>query len=111
MSISKEEFAAYDSESNRSAEVCIGMIHGLFRTQKQCLETRISQTIPIKHPLVPWLMEHTAFLLNAVVRGDDGHTPWTGVRGRPFHKYMLGIPSSSRAKTPCTTQTATWANS
>ena len=45
-------------------------------------------------------MDHTALLLNAVVRGEDCKTPWERARGRPFDQYMLGIAESVLFKFP-----------
>ena len=99
-SIAKEESAAYDSQSNGSTEVGIRLIRGLFRTTKLCLEARLDKLIPITHALVPWILEHTALLLNVLVRGDDGLTAWARARGRPFAQQMLGIAEAVLYKLP-----------
>ena len=65
------------------------LIRGLFRTLKLALEARIEKSIPIGHALVPWLIEHTALLLNIKSSGQDGLTPWARVRGRPFSQQIL----------------------
>ena len=46
------------------------------------LEERVGNRVPPRHPLTPWLLEHTALVLNACVRGPDGLTPWARARGR-----------------------------
>ena len=65
------------------------LIRGLFRTLKLALEAKIETHIPIGHALVPWLIEHTALLLNVKGRGQDGFTAWARVRGRPFSQQLL----------------------
>ena len=65
------------------------LIRGLFRTLKLALESKIEKHIPIGHALVPWLVEHTALLLNVKSRGQDGLTAWARVRGRPFSQQLL----------------------
>jgi hypothetical protein len=92
--ISKEQSAAYDSQSNGGTEVGIRLVRGLLRTIKLCLEARIGKYIPVDHAVMPWMMEHACLLLNVLVRGDDGITPWQRVRGRPFGQQMLGFGES-----------------
>ena len=50
--ISKEESAAYDSQSNGLTEIGVRLIRGVFRTLKVCLEDRVDKHIPIDHALV-----------------------------------------------------------
>ena len=65
------------------------LVRGLFRTFKLCLAARISRFIPVGHAVIPWLLEHTAKLLKAECRGQDGLTPWKRMRSRPFSQQML----------------------
>ena len=92
--LTKEDPATYDSKSNGGTEVGVRLIRGLFRTLKLCLESRLDKYIPVDHPLVPWLLEHTALLLNVTVRGTDGLTAWARARGRPFGQQLLGFGES-----------------
>ncbi len=89
--LGQEDPAKYDSQANGGTELGVMMIRGLFRTLKCCLEARINRTIPANHALVAWLIEHTCLLLNALVRGSDGMTPWARARGRPFGQQLLGF--------------------
>mgnify|MGYP002809736116 CR=1 FL=1 len=70
------------------------------RTLRLCLEARVGQKVPDSHPLMAWLLEHTAHLLNVTVRGDDGLTPWARVRGRAFNQRLFGYGESVIAKLP-----------
>ena len=72
--ISKEQSAAYDSQSNGGTEVGVRLVRGLLRTVKLCLEERIGKYIPVDHAIVPWMVDHVCLLLNVVVRGSDGIT-------------------------------------
>ena len=54
--------------SNGGTEIGVQLLRGLFRTVKLCLEQRINKLIPVDHPLIAWMMEHTAFLQNTLVR-------------------------------------------
>ncbi len=96
----KEDPATYDSRSNGGTEIGVQLIRGLFRTLKLCLEERIDKFIPVDHPVLAWLMQHTCLLLNACVRGDDGLTAWARVRGRPFRQQLLGFGEAVLYKFP-----------
>ena len=98
--ISKEEPPKYDSQSNGSTEIGVRLIRGLFRTLKLCLEARLGKFIPIQHALIPWLLEHTCLLLNAVVRGEDFITPWARARGCPFGQALFGFAEVVLYKLP-----------
>ena len=88
---SRESSPEYDSQANGGTEIGIKLVRGMFRTLKLCLEARIGKFVPITHSLIPWLLEHCCMLLNARVKGPDGLTPWTRVRGRPFRQRLVGF--------------------
>jgi hypothetical protein len=89
--VGKEDPVAYDSMTNGGTEIGVSLLRGLFRTLKLCLEQRIDRQVPVDHPVVAWLMEHTSLLLNAVVRGSDGLTAWKRIRGRSFAQPLVGF--------------------
>ena len=89
--VSKEDPAAYDSMSNGGTEVGVGILKGQFRTMKLCLEQRIDKTVSVDHPLISWIMEHASLLLNVMVKGHDGLTPWMRIRGRSWSQPLVGI--------------------
>ena len=80
--------------SNGGTEVGVGIMRGMFRTMELCLEERLDKTMPVDHPFVAWLMEHSAMMLNAVVKGQDGLTPWMRIRGRAWSQPLVGIGES-----------------
>ena len=92
--LTNEQSAAYDSQSNGGTEVGVRLVRGILRTVKLCLEARIGKYIPVDHAVMPWMVEHVCLLLNVLVRGEDGITPWQRVRGRPFNQQMLGFGES-----------------
>jgi len=65
------------------------LIRGLFMTLELCLESQVGRFIPVGHPVVSWLLEHTCFILNVRSRGADGMTPWARVRGRAFGQQVV----------------------
>jgi hypothetical protein len=98
--LTKETSAPYDSQSNGGTEVGVMLVRGIFRTLKLCLEGHLQKYIPVAHPVVPWLLEHSAFLLNVKTRGHDGLTAWSRVKGRPFGLQSVGFGESVFFKKP-----------
>ena len=92
--LTREQPAAYDSQSNGGTEVGVRLIRGLLRTVKLCLESHISKYIPVDHPVVAWMTEHVCLMLNVLVRGEDGITAWQRIRGRAFGQQLLGFGES-----------------
>ena len=41
------------------------------------------------HPVMTWLVEYAAWIINIRVIGTDGAVAFERVRGRPFHKRLL----------------------
>jgi hypothetical protein len=72
----------------------------MLRTLELCLGSRIDMHIPVGHPVVAWMLEHVCLILTATVRGSDGITPWTRVRGRAFAQQMVGFGESVLYKYP-----------
>ena len=101
-SVSMEHSAEHESQSNGGTECGIRAVRGVFRTIKLCLEERIGQKIPPTHPLVAWLVEHAALLLNAMQVGEDGNTAWARLRGRDFGQKLLGFCEAVMYKQPPT---------
>ena len=89
--VGKEDPVAYDSVTNGGTEVGVQLLRGLFRTVKLCLEQRIDKQIPVDHPMIAWMMEHSSLLLNALVIGTDGLTAWERVRGGAFGQLLVGL--------------------
>ena len=82
---------AYDSKANGSIENAVRQLQGLLRTLKLCLEARIGKRIPTEHPLLAWLVRHTAWLLSVRIRGEDGKTAYERLRGKPFARRLVAF--------------------
>ena len=80
--IQDEQAVKYDPESNGDVENAVKQATKLLRTLKICLEKRVGKKIPTSHPLLTWLVEHSAWLLNTRVVGTDGFTAYHRVKGR-----------------------------
>ena len=52
------------SASNGRAERAVQTVEDQLRTLKSALEVRIDTRVPSDHPVLRWLVEHTASLLN-----------------------------------------------
>ena len=87
----EEQAVRYDSKSNGDAENAVKQVTKLLRTLKLCLEERISKKIPTSHPLLTWLVEHAAWLLNTRVVGQDGTTPYARTKGKSYSKRSVGF--------------------
>jgi len=98
--VGEEHSPEYDSKGNGSAESAIRRVRELFRTIRSCLQRRLEKTIDITHPVMSWMLEHTAHLQTALVRGKDGRTPWQKVRGREFNMRSLGFGEECTFKLP-----------
>ena len=58
-----------DPQSNGSAEVGVTLLKGHFRTLKSCMGSRIGFKIPVRHPLIVWMVRHAANLITWCRRG------------------------------------------
>ena len=84
-----EHSKVYDSQSNGTVEKAIQTVEGLTRTMKLSLEKKINKFIPSRHPLMTWLVEHVADILNKYVVGKDGRTAHERIRGKKYHGEMV----------------------
>jgi hypothetical protein len=82
---------AYDSKANGSVENAVRQLQGLLRALELCLENRIGKKIPTEHPLLAWLVRHTAWLLSVRIRGEDGKTAYERLRGKPFARSLVAV--------------------
>ena len=80
---------AYDHAGNGEVENAVKQVTGILRTNKLDLEKRIGKDIPLGHPVVTWLVEYAAWMINVRVVGSDGLVAYQRVRKRPFHKRIL----------------------
>jgi hypothetical protein len=64
------------SASNGMVERAIQSVQGQVRVLKLAAEKRWGVEIPHRHPVVPWMVEYAAFLLNRFEVGHDGKTAY-----------------------------------
>ena len=77
-----ESSAVGESASNGRAERAVQAVEDLLRTLKSTLEARIKRKIPVMHPVMKWLTEHTANVLTRYAVNPDGQTPYQVLHGK-----------------------------
>ncbi len=91
----------YDSKSNGKIEKAIQEVEGHVRTLKLHTENRIGQTIPPGHPVVHWMIEYAAELINMFKIIHKRTTPREALRGKhtlrrlaEFGENVLWLPET-----------------
>ena len=79
-----ENSAVGKSASNGRAERAVQAVEDLLRTLKSALEARLQSKIPVSHPVMRWLIEHTANVLTRYSVNPDGQTPYQVLHGKRF---------------------------
>ena len=101
-----EHSAIGESASNGRAERTVQAVEDLLRTLKSALEARIKARIPVDHPILRWMVEHVASILNRYSVNKDGQTPYFAFHGkRPADRLVefgervfFYVPRKTRAK-------------
>ena len=70
------------SASNGRAERAVQTIEDQLRTLKSALEARIDTRVPSTHPVLRWLVEHAASLINRSKVHGDGQTSYQALHGK-----------------------------
>ena len=89
--VMEEHAVICDSKSNGDVENAVKQTTKLLRTLKLCLGKRIGKKIPMSHPLLTWLVEHAAWLLNTRVVGADVLTAYHRTKGKSYAKRSIGF--------------------
>ena len=87
----EEHSPPHDSQANGSVENAVKLVKCRLRTLKLCLERRIGEIIPPRHPIIPWLAPHAAAILRYRSRDDDGKTLYERFRLRPVNGRLIGV--------------------
>ena len=77
------------SAPNGVIERAIQSVQAQVRVLKLALENRYKVELPVKHVLIPWMIEYAAFLLNRCEVGHDGKTAYERLKGK--RATCLGI--------------------
>ena len=101
-----EKSAVGQSPSNSRAERSVQQVEDLVRTYKSAIEARMNAKLPSNHPLVHWLVEHSARTYNKYAVTPEGVTPYAYLHGKNPNeklvemgeKVMWHVPKRLRAK-------------
>ena len=77
-----EYSAVGESLGNSKAERAIQTFEDLLSTYVHALEARLKSKLNTRWPVVRWLVEHTASMLNRFTTNPDGVTPYAALHGR-----------------------------
>ena len=67
---------AYTSQAQGSVERCHRTLMGQVRALKLQLENNYRIHLTSKHPIMPWMVKHAAYLLNRYAVHSDGNTSY-----------------------------------
>ena len=95
-----ENSKKYDSQSNGTAERAVQAIECIVRTHKLALEKKLDRSIPSKHPIMTWMVEHGASLLNKYQVGRDGRTSHERIKGKAYRGEMFAFGRKVRHMIP-----------
>ena len=93
-----ENSPEYDSQANGSAEVGVKLVKAMVRTMHSELGRELGFRVPVRHPLISWLVRHAANTLTWTVKGHDGVTAYQRVRGKPFRTRLMTFGEQCRFK-------------
>ena len=96
--VCEEHPPPYDPQANGGIEVGVKLVKGHFKTLRSSLEARVGYKIPVAHPIMTWLVGHSANILTWFSRGKDGRTAYQRVRGRTLNAKLLMFGESCRYK-------------
>ena len=82
---------AYAHQSNGAVENGVKLVKGLLRVHLAALEEKIGASIPSRHPVVAWLVEHIGDLMTKYTIGKDGKTPYERLLGRKLREEALNF--------------------
>ena len=74
---------AHEPESNGMVENGVKQAKGMIRTLMLALEGRSEGEIPVDHPVMLWLVEHSVELITKHLVGHDGKSAYARLFGKP----------------------------
>ena len=95
-----------ESQSNGLAESSMKELIDEVRTLKMSLESRLKGRLPNTHPVMAWLVEHAAYVLNRCKLDTDGRTAYGRIHGKESsaklcefgERILWYVPKKHRAK-------------
>jgi hypothetical protein len=80
-----------DSKANGSAERAVQTVTEQVRVMRHALEQRLNMKISGKHPVMTWLVEHSADMISKYLVGHDGRTAYERWRGEAVQRRRRGV--------------------
>ena len=78
-----------ESASNGRAERSVRTLEEQVRTMLTALEARIHMAIPSSHPILGWVVQHAAYILNKYQHGIDKGTPFARLHGKETSEKLV----------------------
>ena len=88
------------SASNGLAERSVGVLEDFVRTHLLAVKTSLQCHIPIEHPIVDWVVQHAAYLLNKYQTGKDGKTAFSRLHGIDTRERLCKFGDESYGSPP-----------
>lgn len=80
-----------ESASNGIAERAVQALENQIRVLKLGLEEKLKASVPVSHPVVPWIIEHAADILTKYPVSKDGKTPYERLKGKRYRGEIFEI--------------------
>ena len=101
-----ESSAVGESASNGKAERTVQAVEDMVRTYLSALEGRLQAQVKSNSPVVRWMVEHAASMLNRFTTNSEGVTPYAALHGRNSterhiefgEKVFYFVPRKARTK-------------
>jgi hypothetical protein len=84
--------------ANGNIEAGVRDLNIQMRKQKIGLQKRLKQSLSAKHPVVEWLLQHSAFVYNRFVVHADGKTCYERMHGRRWRGKLVEFGEQVKAK-------------
>ncbi len=89
---------AYNPQSNGPCEKAVQDATAHARALRLALESRLGVEIPRDSPIMDWIFEHAAFLINRFSVGHDGMVPMERLTGTKWRRAVVEIGETVLAK-------------
>ena len=90
----------YDPKGKGAIENMCGLVTGLLRTFVLSVEHHYKTEMKEDHPLLPWLVRHTGWVLTRFAVKSSGLTPYRQLRGRDYNGVVVEIGECMLYKKP-----------
>ena len=80
-----------DSRSNGIVERAVQSVAEQIRVLRAALEAKLKAKVPVIHPVICWLIEHSADALNEYQKGDGGRTAYHRLSSKIWNDEMVAF--------------------